>query len=253
MYIELFIADNLLMNLLIMRLAAALLKVSPPLIRQLTAGGASAVYAALSAYMLPKLGSLPARLIPLAVMSLGLPAKSPRGMLACMAATLFSTLVVGGLACCVALLSGGGAKGGFISGGVGLRAALVIAASASLLPRTARRILRRGRINSGVVTLTVTHRGIERSFEAIVDTGNTLREPMTGLPVAVLYCEEFKKFAALPVRAGTAAGECTLMAFRPERMSVDGVEVKGFAAIAAGPKERAVVPPELLPYPFYKK
>ena len=56
MYVELFLLDNLLMNLLIMRLAAALLSVRPPLYRQAAAVAFTACYAALAAYLWPLLG-----------------------------------------------------------------------------------------------------------------------------------------------------------------------------------------------------
>ena len=248
MYIELFLLDNLLMNLLIVRLAAALLSVRPPLYRQLAAGALSAAYAAIAAYLVPALAGVWARPIPLAITALALPARNARGFLSCAAATLFATFAVGGAVCCAALLTGGSVNGGWIRAGIPLRAALLGALAACFLPRAARGLLRR-RIREGLLcTLTVIHRGVEHSFTALVDTGCSLTEPVTGLPVALVRCPYFIRFAALPVRAVTASGEAAFYAFRPDRVLIDGTPADCLVAVCgARMRTQAIVPPQLCP------
>ena len=246
MYIELFLLDNLLMNLLSVWLAAALLSVRPPLYRQAAAVIPAAVYSAAAAYLWPVLGRPWLRILPLLAMALALPFTSLKGYLTGCAAMLFATLAAGGAALCTAFLTGGNAGGGFITAGIPLRAALLGALGVSLLPRAARRLMKR-RIRSGTLArLTVEHRGIKRGFTALVDTGDLLTEPVTGLPAAVVFCPALKAYAKLPLRVNTAAGEHVLYAFRPEKVFVDGTPVDCVIALAARPMSAdAVIPPEL--------
>lgn len=244
MYIELFLLDNLLMNLLIVRLAAALLSVRPPLCREIGVSFIQALASALAAYRFPVLGSPLLRLPLLAVTALALPVKKLRALPSAMGATLFSTFTVGGLAVAVALLSRGTVDISRIRGGVALRAALVTAAAASFLPRAARRmLLRRSRGEAEIVML---HGGFVRRFTAVIDTGDLLFEPVSGLPVAVIRCRALEKYAAIPISAETAAGKTTLYGFVPEKISVDGAEVVCVAAVTrAKLPADAVIPPSL--------
>ena len=246
MYIELFLLDNLLMNLLIVRLAAALLSVRPPLYLQTAVSLLTAVYAAAAAYLWPLLGRPPLRPLMLAVMALALPFTGVKGYLTCCAATLFAALAAGGAAFCTALIMGGGIEGGFIKAGVPLRTALIAALAVSLLPRAARAVQKRRLSGSMLAQFTVEHKGLRHRFTALVDTGNRLSEPVTGLPVAVVACPALKRYAYLPVRIRTAAGEHTLYAFRPERAVVDGESVNCLVAVTEARKgAEAVIPPEL--------
>lgn len=242
MYIELFIVDNLLMNLLIVRLAAALLSVRPPLYRQLAAGALSAAIAAIAAYLWPPLLGLWARPPLLLLMSLALPVRNLRGLLTAACATLFATLAVGGAVFCAELVFGAERVGA----GIPLRVFLLGAFCASFLPRAARSAMKRRLPPGSCAGLTIRHRGIERSFAALVDTGCGLHEPLTGLPVIIVACSAYKVFAKLPVRAVTAGGECTLFAFRPEAVFVDGAPVACLAAVSLKKlSAEAIIPPEL--------
>lgn len=247
MYVELFLLDNLLMNLLIVRLAAALLQVSPPLMRQTAAALLAAGYAAAAAYLRPVMGSLWLRPLPLVLLSLGLPFRGPRGFFACLAALLPATFCVGGAAVCAALLTGGRAGDGFISAGIPLRAALAGAAAASFLPRAARRLAAK-RGGGSFARLSITQAGITRTFRAFIDTGNRLSEPLTGLPVAVVGCRALGRYADIPISVRTAAGRGTLMAFRPDSVSVNGLPAACLVAVSsAGLEHEAVIPPALVP------
>ena len=247
MYIELFLLDDLLLNLLIMRLAAAMLSVRPPMCRMLIFGLASALVSAAAAYIMPILRSLPFRIPLLALCSAGLPARSVRAFLRNMGAVLLATLTSGGCAAALALLTGGGVREGFLTGGIALRTAVLTALAVSFLPSAARRILRRRLRNENLAEVVILHDGTLRRFTAIVDTGNSLSEPVTALPVAVVRCHALARYAKLPISAGTAAGREVLMAFRPERISVNGNEVDCMVAVTG---ERlgadALIPPDIV-------
>lgn len=246
MSIELFLADNLLLNLLILRLAAALLSVRPPLFRQLGAAIVSALTAALAAYLFPPLQSPFMRLPLLFLMAAALPVRGARGFAAAAGAVLFATFAVGGTVLALSLMLGGGSEDGYITGGIGLRAAILSAAAASFLPSWARRLLRRRSTSKYRVSVTLLHRGVLRRFEGIVDTGNTLAAPVSGLPVVVIRCAALAPYAKLPLNAATPAGRSRLMGFYPERLSVEGREVECVVAVAAGTlSAEAIVPPAL--------
>lgn len=248
MYIELFLADNLLLNLLIVRLAAAMLSVRPPLHRAIGCSALAAVIAALAAFRFPLLQSPIFRAPLLFLMALALPFRGIRAFFRAALAVLAATLTVGGCALAVACLSGGGTVYGGVRGGITIRAAMITAICASLLPRAAGRLLRRRVQNGFTAKVVILHGGFVRRFTALVDTGNTLREPVSGLPVAVVHCRALEKYAVLPVSVHTAAGRAELKGFFPEKISVDGVETACFVALTRERLcEEALIPPEICP------
>lgn len=246
MYIELFLADNFLLNLLIVRLAAAMLSVRPPLHRAIGCSAAASVIAALAAFRFPLLLNPVFRAPLLFLMSLALPFRGTRAFFIAALAVLASTLTVGGCALAVACIFGGGIVNGGISGGITLRAAVITAVCAAFLPRAARRLLRRSVRNSNSVSVVILQGGFLRRFTALVDTGNTLREPVSGLPVVVIRCRALEKYAVLPISVSTAAGSSELKGFFPEKISVNGVETACFVALTREKlAEEALVPPEI--------
>ncbi len=247
MYFELFLLDDLLLNLLIVRLAAAMLSVRPPRIRVIAAGLASSLVSAAAAYLWPFLRSPLLRLPLLLLMTLGLPAGRIKEFLRNALAVLLATFIAGGCAAAAAYMTGGSVKEGFISGGLPLRAALWAAFFVSLLPSAVRRILRRRLKNESSATVVMLKGGMPRSFKAVVDTGNGLFEPVSGLPVAVVRCPAYKRFAHIPIPAETAAGKTVLMGFKPERISVNGREVELIVAVTDRELgAEAIVPPDII-------
>ena len=230
-YIEVFLLDNLLANLLILRLAAALLSARPPVWRQLAAALLGSAAAALAAYLLPVLRSALFRLPLLIMMSLAFEVKGVRGRLAAASATALATLIVGGACFAVTLMLGGRAEGSLAVSPLPIRTALIAFAAASFLPSAARRMRMRRVKAECAVRLTVLHKGVLRSFRGIADTGNTLVSPIGGLPVIVLRCGALERFARVPVPVVTAAGRTQLPAFRPERACVCGREVDCLIAL----------------------
>ncbi len=247
MYLELFLVDDLLLNLLILRLAAAFISVRPPIYRILIVSLAASGVSAAAAYLLPLLRSPLLRLPLLALMALGLPGRSPKAFLANAASVLIATFIAGGSALAAAYLTGGGVKDGFISGGIPLRVFLAAAFAVTFLPRAVRSVLRRRIKNEAGAKVLLLHNGVPRRFEALVDTGNSLHEPLSGLPVAVVRCRALKPCARLPIPVVTAAGTAVLYGFKPDRISVNGREV---ACIVAVTDEKtgaeAILPPELV-------
>jgi hypothetical protein len=246
MYIEVFLMDNLLMDMLILDLAAALMGCARPYLKMLAASAAASALAALAAYG-TALRSPLLRLPMLILLALALPVKGVRGAAKAALAVIGATFAVGGCVLAAAYLAGGGAEKGFITGGIGLRAALIGAASAAALPRAARRLRSARRLGESQAKLLVLEGGVLRSFDAFVDTGNTLFEPVSGLPVAVIRCRPLERRAKIPVPAVTPAGRTALWGFKPERVSVNGREVDCVIALTRQklPAE-ALIPPELL-------
>lgn len=93
------------------------------------------------------------------------------------------------------------------------------------------------------------YRGCEAAFEAIVDSGNTLRDYLTHLPVIVLPEEAGRRLrvqagALRPIFADTAGGRQMMRCFLPEEtiVELDGERVRVRAAWALSPGLRSGAP-----------
>ena len=80
-------------------------------------------------------------------------------------------------------------------------------------------------------TVELMHQGHTVTLTALVDTGNLLRDPLTGLPVIVVSRRAARKLTPLPVpgqllpgmrliSVRTAAGSALMAIFRPQRVRV---------------------------------
>ena len=126
-----------------------------------------------------------------------------------------SALISGIFSVAVRLVTGG--QGSDRKGKV----VLLLALSTACAILTVRAI--RSRSADQIVDVEITIRGAKLAFSAIVDTGNLLREPISGLPVAVMsraLSERTKRLLGenAPMRyipATTVCGSKPLMAFRP--------------------------------------
>lgn len=246
MYAELFVADNLLMDMLVARLAAALLSVRPPFGRLAGSAALSAAAAALAVYLLPESARLPLRLPLLILLALAQPVTSFRGLVRAALATLAASLAAGGCALAVACMGGGGGANGLYPAGLPLRLALIAAFCAAFLPRLFKWLLRRRIKNERTVRLEYEHAGLVHRCEAMIDTGDRLTEPMTGLPVAVVFSPVRESRASLPIPVVTPAGEGILYGFRPKWVRVEGRRTDCVIAFSRRrlPAE-AIIPPEL--------
>lgn len=124
-------------------------------------------------------------------------------------------------------------------------------------------VLRQRRCAQDVPTLRLSCRfaGRTAAFDAIADSGNTLRDYLTHLPVIVLpegrgrACFDLRDKPLRPIFADTAGGRQMMGCFRPEdiRLTVHGEEraVRALVALspALGDDAPALVPASLLGTP----
>lgn len=238
MYIEVFIADNFIMDLLILRLAAALVSTKVKRSRLALFALIGAAIALLGAYFPSVFASPVAKLAEGALLSLALPSRGVRARLIAVIAVLLSAAAAGGAALLTVYLFGG------FHGGVPLLAALVGAAATAALPRSVRRILAR-RVPENLtaeVQAELSH-GETLEFAALIDTGNRLIEPFSALPVIVVSAKKhtaLSKTANLPVPINTAGGASLIYALKPRTIRVNGVPVDALIAFSSAPT--ALVP-----------
>lgn len=248
MYIELFLLDNLLMNLIILRLASAMLSARAGFIRSGLFALTGAVAAALGAGGVKLLLSPAAKLGLTALMSLALPAKGVKRRALAFLAAFVSAAAVGGAVMLAALLIGGELRFGAVYSGLSLRAALIGGAFAAFLPNIIRRLLSRRVAQDQTVRLRVLLKtGEVIECAALIDSGNLLVEPVSALPVIVLSAKKYANAAnaaEIPIPARTAGGACTLKALKPRSVDVNGASVN--ALIAFSGANTALVPPCLI-------
>ena len=273
MYIELFLLDNFLMNLLTLRAAAAMLSRKMKGSRAALVSFAGAAAAAAGGTMFI---TLPVKLASTLLMALAFPLHSFRELMHSAAALFLSAAVAGGAVLLAALAFGGTLRGGVIYGAIPLRAALLGAAAVAFMPRSIRKILSRRVRNEQIVHIkyefaapnsnrceknkssheskssgiTILKRD-KRIFSAeclgIIDTGNALSEPISGLPVIVLGAKrhsEFAQAANVPIPMRTAAGESLLFGLKPKKLLINGCPVE--AILAVGAKLDAALVPAVL-------
>ncbi len=250
MWLELFLLDNTVMNVLMLRAAAAMCSVKVPFWRMFFFSLGGAVYAAF-AFSYPFLGTLPMKLVTGLLMALCIPVRTVRAYLHHALSIFFAAFLSGGLCICLALVLGGSMKNGVLMASVPLRAALVGALGASFLPRALRYVLARNAKSAAKVRLRLCHKGKEYLLDGIVDTGNFLTEPISALPVVVFYARDFTGGGGVPVLVrGAAGGNTILYAFKPDALydCSTGARLHALAALAPTPMKgaSALVPPAAL-------
>lgn len=246
MYIELFLLDNALMDWLILRLAAALR--GGRLAKGRAAAGCvlGALYA-LWAVFWPPAGGILGKIAFGGVLALALSPKSYKEYGLAVLCLFAAAFAVGGMAFALALATGGRVERGVIWTGLPVRTALCIALLATFLPGAARRILRRKQ--AGRVRLTVAHGGASYALEGLVDSGSSLYDPLSGLPVVVAYLPALAAEARLPVPVETLGGKGVLFALKPQHITWNGTELNALLAISPSPLRgaQALIPPAALP------
>ena len=243
MYIELFLLDNMLMDMLICRLAAAICGRRLHIQRALAFSAAGAVCAAF-AHTVPRLNTLPCKILLCLIMAFALPCKGVREYLAGLAGMCAAAFIIGGSAFFAVYATGGAANGSLI-GGVPLRIMLFAASAAAAMPSIARRLRQRRIQNQTTHILTITRHGQTYTLSAMVDSGSSLIEPVSGLSVAVAYIPEETGDISIPI--STVQGSGILMAFRPDRAEYGGVELDILVALSDKPLAQALLPPAALP------
>ena len=81
------------------------------------------------------------------------------------------------------------------------------------------------------------------SVPACIDTGNILRESVSGKPVIVAYIPELQNRANIPVPMTTVRETGVLYALRADMITLDGVPTDALLAICPEKLENALVPP----------
>ena len=106
---------------------------------------------------------------------------------------------------------------------------LALLAACCLMPALSGSTPRRAQVCCATVELM--HQGHIVTLTALVDTGNLLRDPLTGLPVIVVSRRAARKLTPLPapgqllpgmrlISVRTAAGSTLMAVFRPQRIRV---------------------------------
>ena len=247
MYIELFLLDNILMDVLICRLAAAMCGRAVHMPRVLAFSLAGAIYGAF-AYLYPALNSLPCKILLCLIMAFALPAKGVREYIAGLAGMCAAAFIIGGAAFFAVYATGGVANDSLV-GGVPLRIMLLAASAAAAMPPIARRIRQRRIQNQQIHTLTIKRNQRTYTLAAMVDSGSSLVEPVSGLPAAVAYLPG--ETGNIPIPISTVQGSSIIMAFRPDSAEYDGTELDIMIAISDMPiHPQALLPPAALPDTF---
>ena len=212
--IELFLLDNFMMNYLTLRLAAVLFGGKARTWLLLLAAGFGALYALLSmakaAFLLLPLPKL--LLTGTMALVLADPLRSYGKALLC---TVLSAFLMGGAMLGLTTLLGGGFENGVYFCTVPVRAALVSALLCALLPRLLLTMLHAVRTRPMRVRVRLVFADRAMELNALVDSGNLLTEPLSGLPVIVLRPGLLPEGRGRPVPYRTVDGEGMLTAIRP--------------------------------------
>ena len=245
MYIELFLLDNALMDWLILRLAAAFRGCKLHRGRATLLCILGALYALWVACW-PPAGSLAGKIAFGCLMTWPLGPRGKRAMALSALCVFAAAFSVGGMAFMLALSTGGKMGNGVLWSALPLRTALLIGLAASFLPGCVRRILLRRQ--AGHVILQVEADGNSYTLDALIDSGNSLHDPLTGLPVIVAYIPALLERADLPIPMETVAGGGIIHAFQPQSIQVDGQALAALLAISptALRGADALIPPAAL-------
>lgn len=254
MYIELYFLDNLIMNMLLLRLAAAFRSMHVKFLKMLLFSLTGAIYACFSVTIAPFLLLPIFKILLCILMSLTLPCHSIKVFAINAAATLASAFLSGGTAIGIAFLLGGHIEGGILYTTSPMRFILLIMLISALLPRLICSLLRRRSSTPGVL-FTLRHKDISIVGTGIIDTGNSLVDPLSGLPVAVMFSPELKAFASIPIPISTASGSSVIYGFIPENLIVgsENIPLKCIIALSDEPLKQALFPPGLILNPEPKE
>lgn len=208
--IELFLLDNWLMNCAALCCSAALsgLCFRKALAPFLCLVGAAYALLALSVWQW--LLSLPVRVAFGFVLALGLRCNSFKSYARAVISVLLSAFLLGGLLLLLTRSAQGayGMAGGVLIGSIGIRAVLCCIAIAAMLPRFLRYLRTAARVESAYLRARITLSGRQFDVVALLDTGNLLIEPVTGLPVVLLAdCPDIRQSYPVQFNGIGGAGE----------------------------------------------
>lgn len=243
MYIELIILDNALMNILILRLAVCMCAFSISFKRTGFAALFGAFYAAAALAYLPELLELHFKFMLGGVMTLAVWDGRWKTLLKTAVSLYAATFLVGGLMWTILFLMGGSVNQGVFYAPIPFRIMLMGFVIAALLPRIIRNWIRDRALYRRIIKIKITHDSKVYDYQALVDTGNDLFDPLTGLPAIVAYAPELEEYAWLPIPYETVGGNGFLHAFKPDKIEVmdtnEWVSINAVAAISEFPISNA--------------
>lgn len=253
--IEPFLLDNTLMNCCVYLVAAAWMGVRIRMLPTMAVSLIGAVYALASLFCFPMLRE-PYIKVP-AFLIFSLPLFRRDGAWRSIPFLLLSAALTGGIAVLLTLQLGGSIYAdGTMIGTVPIRAALLSAFAALCMPRALRKLLsvrRRHALHTEIVVALAEH---TYRLDALIDSGNLLKEPLTGLPVLLidrpvdrpLLPVPFEKLSSGGVLYGERPDLVTLTEFN--NASVDCICVQAPETIGTA---QAVLPESLLPFDWRTK
>jgi stage II sporulation protein GA (sporulation sigma-E factor processing peptidase) len=202
-YIEYVLIDNFIMNILILRLSAKMCSIQARLWRAVVTSLVCAGYAA--AAFSPGgsfLAALPVRVcMTLSIAAMAYPWKGIRAYARSAAAVIFTTFLVGGTALGLAYVFRGDVQSGtIVFNGLSFRILCASAAFANLLAEKMRGIIRSSvdLVKKQCRTM-IKLDGKQAVLDSLIDTGNSLHEARTDLPVIIAKYENIRPI--LPVWA----------------------------------------------------
>lgn len=107
-------------------------------------------------------------------------------------------------------------------------------------------LLRRRREPARVFSMKIACMGNVYTVPACIDTGNILRERLSGKPVIIAYIPELEPEAHIPVSAATVNAKSVLYALKADMITLDGVPADALLAICPEKLENALVPPSAI-------
>jgi len=253
--IEWFLLDNTLLNLCIFQLASTLSGIRSKIIRLILFSLIGAVYALLSLFYLPVLRRIPVRIAFFLLLAIPLREKGTSLWLTFLC-VLLSAAMVGGAVLLVTITSGGTVRmDGTIVGTLPLRTALIGLSVALFLPRLLQKLLQGRSIQQHITLVTVRLDHLERTYRALIDTGNLLTEPISGLPVVLLANTDVPNERSIVYYTQGGAG--VMNAARPKSVRLPqygDCEVACYVAKALQPIPHAdaVLPAILIPMEWRK-
>lgn len=248
--IEPFLLDNTLMNCCVYLITAAWMGVR---IRMLPTVGVSllgAIYALVSLFWVPFLRMPYFKIASFLILSLLLFRKA--GAFRAIPFLLLSAALAGGTAMLLTIQLGGSVySDGTMIGTVPVRAALISAFAALCLPRMIRKlteIRKRHTLHTEIVVELASH---TYRLDAMIDSGNLLKEPMTGLPVILIDPPIDRP--RMPVPFTKLSGSGILYGERPRSVTLTGFGNAAADCICVQSptpigKAQAILPESLLPY-----
>ncbi len=236
-YLDVLLALNFCMDYCILRASAAIGGHPCPVWRLCLASGLGAAYAA-GCVLMPALGAAPVRLLGCAAMAgLAFAARGTRALLRQTLLVVLVTFVFGGCVTALEQVSGTAlSAGGALYAPVSRRALLISAALAYGLSGVVFRGQACARRPRGE-TVRLCRGGRVQEVRLLVDSGNTLRDPVSGRPVLVLtraaalrVLPEEEQFLPLLLGADNAAE----LVQRAQREGAGGWRLVSFRSIGGG-------------------